>query len=256
MEKNYACYICKGCGIGDAFNLEALAEAIGEEGVSECKEVDVLCSPEGVELLKADAAAGVNAMVLGACSGRVKTDEFDIPGVLIERVSLREQALYCSEPEYESEVEAGEDRQMLAEDYLRMAGSKIGKAEIPTPYKLEADPATAIMVVGGGIAGLTAAKQLADAGETVYLVEKEAALGGFMGKMAKLAPETPPYRDLEETGLEALVAELEASDKVTIYTGTEVTETKGAPGQLRRDPVRRPDLPGGRHHPGHRLAPL
>ena len=44
------------------------------------------------------------------------------------------------------------------------------------------------MVVGGGIAGMTAAKEAADAGSKVILVEKEAQLGGFLGKMAKLSP--------------------------------------------------------------------
>ena len=45
-------------------------------------------------------------------------------------------------------------------------------------------------MVGGGIAGLTAAQQAAGAGYKVYLVEKEAQLGGFLAKMAKRAPET------------------------------------------------------------------
>ena len=233
MDKNQACYLCKGCGLGEALDFENLEEVLGEAGISEVKTHDALCSPEGVALIQADVDGGVNAVLVGACSSRVKNDEFNFgPEVIVERASLREQALYCSEAEYEGEEEAGEDRQMLAADYLRMSAVKLAKSNVPVPFKLELEPETSLMVVGGGVAGINAALAGAKTGVQVYLVEKEAALGGFLGKMAKLAPENPPYQELEDTGLEELVAQVEADDKIKVYTGTTVDKTEGAPGNF------------------------
>ena len=140
--------------------------------------------------------------------------------------------MYPSEAEYEGEEEAGEDRQMLAEDYLRMSAVKLNKSNLPVPFQLEEAPETAVLVVGGGVAGINAALAASKAGVEVFLVEKEGALGGFLGKMAKLAPENPPYQELEDPGLEALVAKVEADDKIKVFTGNTVSETKGAPGNF------------------------
>jgi len=229
MDKNQACYLCKGCGLGEALDFDNLEEVLGESGVSEVKTHDALCSPDGVALIQADVDGGVNAVLIGACSSRVKTDEFNFGSqVIVERASLREQALYCSS----DEEEAKEDRQMLAADYLRMSAVKLAKSNVPVPFKLELEPETALLVVGGGVAGINAALAGAKAGVQVYLVEKEAALGGFLGKMAKLAPESPPYQELEDTGLEELVAQVEADGKIKVYTGNTVDKTAGAPGNF------------------------
>jgi quinone-modifying oxidoreductase subunit QmoB len=233
MDKNQACYLCQGCDLGEALNFEKLQEVVEEAGIGEVKTHEHLCSPEGVALIQGDVDGGVNAILIGACSSRVKADVFNFgPEVIVERASLREQALYCSEAEYEGEEEAGEDRQMLAEDYLRMSAVKLEKSDLPEPFQLEEDPETAVMVVGGGVAGINAALAAAKAGVEVFLVEKEDSLGGFLGKMAKLAPENPPYQELEDAGLEELVAQVEADDKIKVFTGNTVAKTEGAPGNF------------------------
>ena len=85
MDKKTICYLCKGCDIGDALNFEGLTEAVNEVGVDEIKEHDALCSPEGVEMIQADVEAGATHLLLGACSPRVKTDEFSFGDAIIER---------------------------------------------------------------------------------------------------------------------------------------------------------------------------
>jgi quinone-modifying oxidoreductase, subunit QmoB len=233
MDKNYACYLCKGCGLGEALDFEALKKALGDSDISEVKDHEALCSPEGVALIQTDIDGGVNAVLIGACSARVKTDEFAFgKEVLVERVPLREQALWCSEAEYEDEEEAGEDRQMLAEDYMRIHAAKLGKCEIAEPFQLEDDPEKGILVVGGGVAGINAALAAAKAGVPVCLVEKEDALGGFLGKMAKLGPQSPPYQELQDTGLEELLAQVEAEDNLKVFTGATVDKTEGSPGNF------------------------
>lgn len=242
MDKNITSYLCKGCGIGEALDFEALTEVIDEVDLGPVKDHDTLCSAEGLAMIQADIDGGINTVCIGACSSRVKTDEFDFgPEVIVERISLREQVVYCTEvplaegddvEEGALDEEAVENRLMLAQDYFRMASAKLETFDIPEPYQLEEEVVTDILVVGGGIAGMTAAKEAAAAGSKVFLVEKEAQLGGFLGKMAKLAPQTPPYADLEDTGVEELIAELEANADITVYTGATVDKTDGAPGNF------------------------
>jgi quinone-modifying oxidoreductase subunit QmoB len=233
MDKKTICYLCKGCDIGDALNFEGLTEAINEAGgVDEIKEHDALCSPEGVEMIQADVDAGATHLLLGACSPRVKSGEFSFGDAVIERCPLREFAVWASEPTYEGEEEEGVCRQELGEDYLRLSVAKLGKCEKPEPYQVEGEIYKTIMVVGGGPAGMTAAIEAAKAGSQVVLVEKEAQLGGFMNKMAKRGPETPPYTNLEDVGLEDMVAAIEGDANIKVFTGTTVAKTAGMPGNF------------------------
>ena len=87
-----------------------------------------------------------------------------------ERVNLREQVTWCHKPK-------DEDTQMLAEDCLRMGITKAQKTEPIEP--LSEAIFRKLLVVGGGITGITAALEAAEAGYEVVLVEKQARLGGF-----------------------------------------------------------------------------
>ena len=89
MEKKFGVYICKGCGIKEAMDVEKVAGAAKK--VQNYKFHDALCSPEGVQLIKDDMAKeGVNTIIIAACSPRVKYEEFDFPGAIVERVNIRE----------------------------------------------------------------------------------------------------------------------------------------------------------------------
>ena len=123
------------------------------------------------------------------------TDAFP-EGVIVEKVALREHVVWCQPP-------GEEDTQMLAEDYLRMYIAKVQKMEPLEPFQPEETIDKSILVVGGGITGMTAALEAAKAGYDVRLVEKTDTLGGWLAKQHKSIPTKPPYRELEETGVEA-----------------------------------------------------
>jgi quinone-modifying oxidoreductase subunit QmoB len=76
MDKKICAYICSGCGIGDALDIEALTETVGSEMSVECKSHECLCGEAGRAFLEADVKDGVNALVIGACSPRVMQNEF------------------------------------------------------------------------------------------------------------------------------------------------------------------------------------
>ena len=93
MDKKYCAYLCSGCGIGDALDMEALAEVVTGEMSMECKTHECLCGAEGRSLIEKDIADdGVNTVVVGACSPRVMQNEFDFgEDKITVRANLREQ---------------------------------------------------------------------------------------------------------------------------------------------------------------------
>ena len=224
MDKKTGVYICTGCGIGDALDVEKLSEAVTEEySPAVCKNHPFLCGQEGVALIKGDMEGeGINTMVIAACSPRVMYDVFDFGvGNIVERVNLREQVAW-SMPAQE------ENTQMLAEDYLRIGCSKAKDTKFLEPFRPEEELSKDILVVGGGQAGLHAALGTARAGYQAFLVEKEERLGGFLAKNKKRI--TSPYKELSETGLPELIQAVEENPKVTVYTSASIEKITGAPG--------------------------
>ena len=223
-EKKPGVYLCKGCGISDAVDVGAL-EKVGknEFRIGHCVVSDALCSPESVASMQKDVADGaVNRMVVGACSPRVMADKFRFDGVPVVRANLREQVAW-SQPAHE------EDTEMLAADSIRMAAAQLAKTQQPTPAAL-GEVSRTILVVGGGVTGLNAALEAAQSGYAALVVEKSDALGGWSSKWSMRAPHAPPYRDIHDNDIEALIAKVKANGRVRILTNATVAKTSGQPG--------------------------
>ncbi len=224
MDKKAAVYICRGCDIGNSLDVGALSElATGEMGVALCKDHECLCGEAGREVIRQDIQDGVNSLVVAACSPRVMEDVFTFEGVQTERVNLREHVVWSHAPN-------DEDTQMLAEDYLRMGIVRAGKAELPEPIDEEIDKT--ILVVGGGVAGMSAALDAARAGHDVVLVEKEDHLGGWMGKFARQIPHKAPYGEPVPSDIEERIAQVQAHDRIAVHTSTTIEKITGQPGQF------------------------
>lgn len=226
MAKKLGFFICSGCGIGEALDVAAVTKVAAKEyKVPVCKDHGYLCSAEGVDLIKGEIEAqGLDGVVIAACSNRVNYDVFRFPTVFLERVNLREQVIWSHEPD-------DEDTQMMAEDMVRMGVVKAQNAELPTPYMGE-DLSKAVLVVGGGLAGMTAALEAGKAGYPVVLVEKEAALGGWLNKVYKTTPMGAPYTAAEDPNLAGRIAEIEANSNIKVYTGAVIEKIAGGPGMF------------------------
>jgi quinone-modifying oxidoreductase subunit QmoB len=229
-QKKLSVHICSGCEIGDSVDVEALSQ-IPES--SECSIHPCLCSEEGVNSLKSAINNGAGPLVIAACSPRYKTDEFSFDGCFVERVNLRELVVWSHEPN-------DEDTQMMAEDYLRMGLIRAEKAALPEPFEIPINKT--IMVVGGGTTGIEAATQAARAGYEVILVEKKGELGGWRQKYSKVFPDKPPYEELTDAGLGPEIAGIEANEKITLHTSSEITSITGQPGQFDVDIRRNGDV--------------
>jgi quinone-modifying oxidoreductase subunit QmoB len=226
METKIGVYICKGCEIWASLDIDKLSEvATGETEAAICKTHDVLCSREGLATIQADLEGeGLNRVVVAACSQRVFPELFEFGAdVLTDRVNLREQVAWCHAPN-------DEDTQMLGEDQLRMGVTRV--ATVEPPEAMVQETSKDLMVIGGGVTGMTAAKQAAAAGYKVTLVEKEDRLGGWATRFRRVFPKHPPYQELEESGYEKLVNDVEADPNITIHKSTTVKKTSGQPGEF------------------------
>jgi quinone-modifying oxidoreductase subunit QmoB len=170
---------------------------------------------------------GVTHVALAACSRRAKTEAFDFPGVAVTRANLREGVIWV-QPDT---AQARETTQEMAADYVRMACAEAKKLKVP-----EANAAAALcrrlLVVGGGLAGLTAAIEAAQLEYEVILVEKEPVLGGQVRSLWKRVPAREPYDAPVATGIEELVARVEADAHIRIFRSATVARTSGAPGRF------------------------
>ncbi len=226
MDTKIGVYICKGCDIAKSVDLDKLTEVANDETeASLCKTHDILCSQGGVDQIKADIEGeGLNRVVVAACSQRVFPELFDFGGeVLTDRVNMREHVAWSHTPN-------DEDTQMLAEDHIRMGVARV--ATVEPPEALIEESSKDLMVIGGGISGMTAAKSAAAAGYKVALVEKEDRLGGWAARFSKVFPKHPPYKDLEDSGYQKLAEEIEADPNITVHKSTTVAKTTGAPGEF------------------------
>jgi len=225
MDKKKQAYICTGCGIGDALDIPALAGMISSDMSVDCKTHAALCSKEGRAFIEADIKDGVNTITIGACSLRVMQDEFEFgEDKIVTRANLREQCAWCQGEEPDAEYV-----QELGSDNMRMAVVKADKQDLPEAYQLEKITKN-ILVMGGGIAGLTAAKEAAKAGYQVTLVEKNAALGGKALGWRQQFPTKAPWSDLENPTIADMVRDVESGANITVKTETEVARIAGAPG--------------------------
>ncbi len=225
MEKKTGVYICKGCDIAETVEIEKLQKVAEKEyKVSVIRTHDILCSPEGLELVKNDISGeGVNTVVITACSPRVKHQEFNFPGTIVERINMREFVAWSQTPKEE-------DTQWLAEDYMRMGIVRAQKTNLPEAFMLE-EANKDILVIGGGIAGLTAALGVADAGYDALLVEKSPELGGWGNKVYKQLPQSYPFENLEEPSVKAAIERVNSHEKIKVFTSAEIEKIAGVPGQ-------------------------
>ncbi|MBW1955050.1 MAG: FAD-dependent oxidoreductase [Deltaproteobacteria bacterium] len=238
MDKKYGVYICTGCGIGDSLDMEALEKVPQEQGFP-CKTHPFLCGDDGVALLKSEIDSGINTLVIAACSRRVHFDTFRFPGCIVDRVNLREGVVWSHPrsvfPALTEEEKADEDKfdrvLMMAEDYIRMGMARVKKITLPEPYKLETFTRR-ILVIGGGITGMSAALDAAAAGYEVTIVEKEPQLGGHANHWRKQLPTEHPYEDLMPPIVEKKIQEVSDHPLITVRTETVVARIAGEPGDF------------------------
>ena len=182
-------YVCH-CGLNiaktvDCEKVAALAE--GLENVTVSKDIAYACSEPGQQEIKDDILEHhLDRVVVASCSPRLHEPTFKqmlqsagLNPYLMEMANLREQCSWVHMQEPEAATQK-------ARDLVRMAVSRVRLLE---PLKEDTIPMTQrTLVIGGGIAGIQAALDLADNGYDVVLVEKSPTIGGMMAQLDKTFP--------------------------------------------------------------------
>jgi heterodisulfide reductase subunit A2 len=231
MTERIGVYICH-CGtniagVVDVANVSKWAgEKLADQGVVISRDYKFMCSSLGQELIQKDIKEqNLTRVVVAACSPHLHEKTFrnackgaDLNPYLCELVSIREQ---------DSWVHTDKAAATLKAKAIVSGGvSRVVHNEELTPLKVPIHPAT--LVVGGGIAGIQAALEIADAGFHVYLVEREPSIGGHMAQFDK----TFPTLDCSACILTPKMVDVGNHPNITLLTWSEVQKVDGYVGNF------------------------
>jgi heterodisulfide reductase subunit A len=222
-------FICDcGSNIAGLLDVPALVEfSRGLPDVVVSEEGKWICSVDYLNKIKeAVREHDLNRVVVACCTPRTHEPTFKstvreagLNPFLLEFVSIREQVSWVHKEE-------ASEAQAKARDLIRMGVAKarlLGPGEeIRLPVGKEG------LVIGGGIAGMTAALGLADQGFHVILVEKEEALGGILRRIGKVAPEDTEAYSIVMDRIEAI----KARGNIRVLTNAELVEVRGYVGNF------------------------
>jgi len=185
------------------------------------------CSEGGInEIKKAIKEQKLNRVVVSSCSPRTheplfrsSCEEAGLNPYLFEMVNIRDQCSWVH-------MQQKEDGTAKAKDLIRMG---VAKAALLEPQEsIMSQVQTRALVIGGGLAGVTASTALAKRGYEVVLVEKEKNLGGMLNKLNKLGPTMTDAGEL----IEKKIKDVTQNDKITVFTGARVTTVQGFIGKF------------------------
>ena len=189
QEVRIGVYVCRcGLNIAQTVNCSHVAEyASVLEDVVMAKEITYACSEPGQKEIKRDIDENrLNRIVIASCSPRLHESTFrqmmqsaGLNPYLMEMANLREQCSWVHSEQPEAATQK-------AIDLVKMA---IARVRLLTPLFEETLPLTKrTLVIGGGIAGIQTALDLADNGYEVVMVEKSPSVGGIMAQIDKTFP--------------------------------------------------------------------
>ncbi len=222
-------FICH-CGenIGATVDAAAVAKAAAElPGVVHAVDYKYMCSDPGQNLIKeAIREKRLTGVVVGACSPRMHEPTFrracaeaGLNPFLCEMANLREHCSWVHEKLPETTEKAI--------DLVRVMVEKVKRNRPLLPINV---PITkTALVLGGGIAGIQAALDIANAGHPVILVEREASIGGHMAQLS----ETFPTLDCSQCILTPRMVEVAQHPNIRLYTYSELESLEGFIGNFK-----------------------
>ncbi len=188
MEPKIGVYICDcGSNIGGMVDVPKVVDFIkGLPTVTVAREYKFMCSSPGQELIADDIKElGLNRVVVASCSPQMHEPTFrrlmkkaGLNPYLFEMANIREHASWVTDKP--------EDATEKAKALVNAAVRRVYYQEPLETKEVPINPNT--LVVGGGVAGIQAAIEIADSGNKVYLVEREPSIGGHMIQLDKTFP--------------------------------------------------------------------
>jgi len=221
-------YICE-CGgnIGDVVDVKAVLEAVKNwEGVIDAKYQKYLCSKPSQEVIvEAIKKKNLDRVVIASCTPRMHLTTFQsaleragLNPYMLEFVNIREQASWVHGPKT-SEAATKKAISLIKGGYER-------SFYLEPLESISEKSSREILIIGGGIAGITAALELGYLGYKVHILERKPTIGGNMAKLTKVFPTL----DCAQCILTPRMAEVGRNPNVNLLTYAEVQDVSGRPG--------------------------
>lgn len=221
-------FICWcGSNIAGAVDVKAVAEAVkAEPGVAFSTDYQYMCSEGGQSAIRqAVGEYGLTGIVICACSPRMHEATFrktaEAAGLnpyMVEIANIREHCSWIHK-----------DKGAATEKAVLLSRAAIAKLNLNQPlFAGESGVVKRALIIGGGIAGIQTALDIADAGYEADIVEKAPTIGGRMAQLDK----TFPTLDCAACILTPKMVDAGANEKVTLYTYSEVEEVSGFVGNF------------------------
>ena len=228
-EERIGVYVCHcGTNIAGTVDCKSVSEyAQGLEGVVVSRDNTYTCSEPGQnEIVEDIKKYNLTKVVVASCSPKMHEKTFrkaiesaGLNPYTLEMVNIREQCSWVHKDKNEGTKKA--------KDLVK--GGVLRAARLEALYPQEMTMFKDVLVIGGGIAGISAALQLANSGYNVYMVEKQPSIGGRMAQLSK----TFPTLDCAPCILSPRMVDVAANPNIALYTGTEVVGFTGTPGNYR-----------------------
>jgi heterodisulfide reductase subunit A len=236
-EVRIGVYVCHcGLNIAGSVNCEEVAKfASTLPHVVLAKDYRYTCSDQGQAMIKSDIKEhNLNRVVVASCSPRLHEptfrkvcEEAGLNKYLFEMANIREQCSWVHLYDREAATEK-------AKDLVKMA---VAKAALLQPLEeIEVPILRKALVIGGGVAGIQAALDLADTGYEVYLVEREPSIGGMMARIDK----TFPTMDCSICILAPKMSDVGHHPNIELLTNSEVIDVKGYIGNFHVKILKKP----------------
>jgi heterodisulfide reductase subunit A len=221
-------FVCE-CGgnIGDVVDVKSVVESVKTwEGVAIAKYHKYLCSKPAQEIITdAIKKENLDRVVVASCTPRMHLSTFQsvleragLNPYMLEFVNIREQDSWAHGPKPSQEATK------KAVSLIR--GGYERSRELEPLQTISEKGSREILIVGGGIAGITAALELGYLGFKVHLVDRKPSIGGNMAKLTKVFPTL----DCAQCILTPRMAEVGRNTNVDLLTYAEVKEVSGRPG--------------------------
>ena len=221
-------FVCHcGTNIAGTVDVKSVAEALKTEpGVVFSTDYQYMCSQAGQDIIKnAIKEHNLTGIVVCSCSPRMHEATFrktaaaaGINPYMVEIANIREQCSWVHK-----EMPIGTEKAII------LAKAAVAKVNLNTPLTPGESPVTKrALVIGGGIAGIQTALDIADAGFPVDIVETKPTIGGKMAQLDK----TFPTLDCAACILTPKMVDVAQNDKIRIFSYSEVTEVGGFVGNF------------------------
>ena len=221
-------FVCHcGTNIAATVDVEKVAQALGKEpGVVISTDYPYMCSQSGQDMIRAAIEEyRLTGVVICSCSPRMHEQTFrktcaaaGLNPYMLEIANIREQCSWI----HKNKDEATEKAVILGR-------AAIAKVHLNAPLTAGTSPVTKrALVIGGGIAGIQTALDIADAGFEVDIVEKKPTIGGKMTQIDK----TFPTLDCAACILTPKMVDAAQNERIRIYSYSEVEAVKGFVGNF------------------------